>query len=127
MHSNRKHSHSIWYRLTCLLLVFAMSVAPIALALAEMHESEHAITGDSHFDHHDQTLSALQKNHDNDDANSGLHLLIHASHCCAQVVAVLPSLMMLKLPVITTITRVARVLEHSSFVRVNHFRPPISM
>jgi hypothetical protein len=105
-----------------------MSIAPIAFALAGMHESEHAVTGDSHFDHHDQTLSASQQNHtNNDDANSGLHLLTHASHCCAQVVAVLPSLMMLKLPVITTITRVARVLGHSSFVRVNHFRPPISM
>jgi hypothetical protein len=107
--------------------MFAMVAAPVASALAEMHESEHAVAGDSHFDHDDQTFSTAQQNHNNDEANSGLHALMHASHCCAQVVAVLPNIMMLKLPVITTVVEVAYVKPHSIFIRVNHFRPPISM
>jgi hypothetical protein len=104
-----------------------MIAAPIASVLAEVHESEHVATGDSHFDHDDQTFSAAQQNHNNDEANSGLHALTHASHCCAQVVAVLPCMMMLKLPVITTVIDVAQVSAHSTFIHVNHFRPPISM
>ena len=93
--------------------------------MAELHETEHASVGDSHFDAYASVDDHAKPDADSNADESGLQYLAHASHCCGHIVALLPTLQHLVLAPIQSALNIK--IDHSRivFLRISHFRPPI--
>lgn len=106
------------------MLALTMAVAPVLATAGEMHEFEHA--SEAGADHH----GSYEDGHpdqapEGDPEGDALHVLAHASHCCAQAVAVLTATPLLQLmdPPANAMSS-PRSIRHQR-VSANHFRPPI--
>ena len=116
------------------MLALAMAVAPVLAMAGEMHQFEHAseVAADHHvsYEHgHPDQLPDGDPNGDpgGDPAGDALHVLAHASHCCAQAVAVLTATAVLQL-----MDQAANAVSSPAPIRhqrvaFNHFRPPIAV
>lgn len=120
------------------MLALAMAVSPALAMAGEMHQFEHAseVAADHHvsYEHgHPDQLPDGDPNGDpngdpgGDPAGDALHVLAHASHCCAQAVAVLTATAVLQL-----MDQAANAVSSPPPIRhqrvaFNHFRPPIAV
>ena len=116
------------------MLALAMAVSPALAMAGEMHQFEHAseVAADHHvsYEHgHPDQLPDGDPNGDpgGDPAGDALHVLAHASHCCAQAVAVLTATAVLQL-----MDQAANAVSSPAPIRhqrvaFNHFRPPIAV
>lgn len=125
MTSSKSSPYQPWRRLLCALLVLVMMITPLVSTMAELHETEHASMGDSHFNASAGVDDHAKPAPDSNSDESGLHYLAHASHCCGHIVALLPTLQHLVLAPIQSTLNIK--IEHSRivFLRISHFRPPI--
>lgn len=107
------------------MLALAMAVAPVLAMAGELHGLEHA--SEAAADHHVsyQDLHSEQSP-DGDPDGDALHVLAHASHCCAQAVAVLTAHTLLQLmdPPANAVSSPRSIQRQR--VAANHFRPPIA-
>ncbi len=102
-----------------------MMITPLVSTMAELHETEHASVGDSHFDVHAGVDAHANPAPDNDSEESSLHFLAHASHCCGHIVALLPDMLHLILMPAQSVLDIKREHSRIVFLRISHFRPPI--
>lgn len=119
------HQNRTWHRLTCLLLVLAMVVAPMISTLADQHESQHFEMSDHHHGDHGSTDQQVVEQDSNTDESSLLHNLAHASHCCGLAIAVLPNVISLNLPPTASTLSVSTAPSYIVSQSLSHFRPPI--
>jgi len=122
----------------CAVLALAMAVAPVLARAGEMHDFEHA--SEAAADHH----VSYQDGHPHpspdgdpkgdrsgdpagDPDGDALHVLAHASHCCAQAVAVLTATAVLQLTNQPATAVSGPVSIRHQRVAFNHFRPPITV
>jgi len=91
MMPRRLPAQRLSHRALCALLGLVMVLAPMAALVGEVHEFDHAVQGDTHFSVADSHTGSMPPAPGDDTGDGPLHALAHASQCCGQATAELPS------------------------------------
>jgi hypothetical protein len=109
------------------LLALAVLVNPILATAGDMHESEHGQLG--HMQSVEQHAVELHEH----DASGGaheednlLHALMHASHCCGHLTAILANTLLADFSSLAVALPAQIQAAPYLHTQSNHFRPPIS-
>lgn len=122
-----RHRRFILLRLPALaVLLLAVLANPVLASLGDLHElgngNEHLHAVNEHAD------ATTGHDHANGDAGEGdlLHALMHASHCCGHLTAIVPAPMRVPAMRLATMAPVMAAVPVGHAPRGSLLRPPIT-
>ncbi|WP_296281134.1 hypothetical protein [Pseudoxanthomonas sp.] len=122
-----RHRRVALLRLPALaMLLLAVLANPVLASLGDLHElgngNEHLHAVNEHAD--------VATGHDHADGEAGegdlLHALMHASHCCGHLTAIVPAPMRVPAMILRDVTPIMATVPMAHAPRASLLRPPIA-
>ncbi|CAN7366752.1 hypothetical protein LJR168_002188 [Pseudoxanthomonas sp. LjRoot168] len=122
-----RHRRVALLRLPALaMLLLAVLANPVLASLGDLHElgngNEHLHAVNEHAD--------VATGHDHADGEAGegdlLHALMHASHCCGHLTAIVPAPMRVPAMILPDVTPIMATVPMAHAPRASLLRPPIA-
>lgn len=122
-----RHRRVALLRLPALaMLLLAVLANPVLASLGDLHElgngNEHLHAVNEHAD--------VATGHDHADGEAGegdlLHALMHASHCCGHLTAIVPAPMRVPAMILPDVTPIVAMVSMAHAPRASLLRPPIA-
>lgn len=122
-----RHRRVALLRLPALaMLLLAVLANPVLASLGDLHElgngNEHLHAVNEHAD--------FATGHDHADGEAGegdlLHALMHASHCCGHLTAIVPAPMRVPAMILPDVTPIMATVPMAHAPRASLLRPPIA-
>ena len=120
--SARTSLPSVFRLLILGLLMVGVSAKPMLALAAELHESGHASSAGQVGHFHDESPEPVEPS----DATDPWHVLMHFSHCCGQIPALLPLLYLESITPVATEPLPRLSVEFQPTFDPVALRPPIS-
>jgi len=120
-----RHRRFILLRLPALaVLLLAVLANPVFASLGDLHELGNGAAHLHVVDEHEDTAAG----HDHGDVDPGdlLHALLHASHCCGHLTAIVPMPMRVPAMILPATAPAMATVPVAHAPRASLLRPPIS-
>lgn len=122
-----RHRRCLLLRLPALaVLLLAVLANPVFASLGDLHELG---SGAAHLHvvgEHEGNAAGHEHDHDEVDPGDLLHALMHASHCCGHLTAIMPAPMRVPALILPIAAPVMATVPVAYAPRASLLRPPIS-